>query len=334
MTIDDENSIYVGGLPYDITEDALRRAFDLYGAVVAVKIINDREVGGKCYGFVTFTNPRSAVDAIMDMNGRTIGGRVVRVNEVRTRGARPYFHRENFRRDAVKDGDWDRGRDRERDYIRDRGRYRDRNNDDRERERDYEHDFDRVRDYTMDRSRDREDHDQEHSRDHDHDQEREHNMDVEHDKEIDRTKDHDGGRNKEQLPRNRLGLHFNDRRSRELSSNSSDDFHDQVKEQLDISIQRREELQKELGFIEEKVEMKQKLISDLEKKSQKLEDALAAARKLSFQRQSMLTKLHRCFLQTHEYAEKLKSSEQELQILVDAAMSEVDGGLRDGNGQL
>lgn len=34
------------------------------------QIINERGVGGKCYGFVTFTNPRSAIDAINDMNGR------------------------------------------------------------------------------------------------------------------------------------------------------------------------------------------------------------------------------------------------------------------------
>lgn len=34
------------------------------------QIINDRSTRGKCYGFVTFTNPRSAVDAIKDMDGR------------------------------------------------------------------------------------------------------------------------------------------------------------------------------------------------------------------------------------------------------------------------
>ncbi|KAK9268477.1 hypothetical protein L1049_000228 [Liquidambar formosana] len=71
MTIDDDNSIYVGGLPYDATDESIRRVFDLYGSIVAVKIINDLGIGGKCYGFVTFTNPRSAIDAINDMNGRT-----------------------------------------------------------------------------------------------------------------------------------------------------------------------------------------------------------------------------------------------------------------------
>ncbi|KAJ0933823.1 putative RNA recognition motif domain, nucleotide-binding alpha-beta plait domain superfamily [Helianthus annuus] len=70
MTIDDENSVYVGNLPYESTEDTIRSAFDIYGQIIAVKIINDRGVNGKCYGFVTFTNPRSAVNAISDMDGR------------------------------------------------------------------------------------------------------------------------------------------------------------------------------------------------------------------------------------------------------------------------
>lgn len=35
-----------------------------------LQIINDQRTRGKCYCFVTFTNPRSAIDAINDMNGR------------------------------------------------------------------------------------------------------------------------------------------------------------------------------------------------------------------------------------------------------------------------
>lgn len=38
MTIDDDSSIYVGGLPYDATEESVRKVFDIYGAVVAVKV--------------------------------------------------------------------------------------------------------------------------------------------------------------------------------------------------------------------------------------------------------------------------------------------------------
>jgi RNA recognition motif-containing protein len=40
MTIDDDRSIYIGGLPYNASEDTLRRVFNLYGSIVAVKVIN------------------------------------------------------------------------------------------------------------------------------------------------------------------------------------------------------------------------------------------------------------------------------------------------------
>ena len=53
--------------------------------------VNDRDSGGKCYGFVTFTNPRAAINAINDMDGKAIGGRTVRVNEVKSRKDR-YRH--------------------------------------------------------------------------------------------------------------------------------------------------------------------------------------------------------------------------------------------------
>jgi hypothetical protein len=55
-----------------------------FGEVVSVKIVYDRESGeSRGFGFVTFTNPRSAMHAIRDMDGGQIEGRTVRVNEVR-----------------------------------------------------------------------------------------------------------------------------------------------------------------------------------------------------------------------------------------------------------
>jgi len=40
MTVDDENSVYVGGLPYDSTEDSIQRAFEIYGTIIAVKALS------------------------------------------------------------------------------------------------------------------------------------------------------------------------------------------------------------------------------------------------------------------------------------------------------
>ncbi|XP_068653523.1 uncharacterized protein [Aristolochia californica] len=296
MTIDDDNSIYVGGLPYDTTEESLRKVFALYGAVVAVKIINDREVGGKCYGFITFTNPRSAIDAISDMNGR----------------------------EAPRGFDWGRGRDRKRDHDRDRHRHRERDDDqywdnDREHEREYEHthDHDHVRDRLLDSDQDRNGHDNFCI---------DRQIDCDQDREFDEGKAQERNRDKEDSAKNQHGSRFNDLQRRELSSSSNDDHNDQVREELELSTKKCEELQKQISQMEEKFEERRELVSDLQKKAQKLENALAMTKKLSSQKKAHLMKLQRCFLQMRDYSERLKSCEQELQVLVDTSMLEADSG--------
>ncbi|KAF5482100.1 hypothetical protein F2P56_002693 [Juglans regia] len=351
MTIDDESSIYVGGLPYDATEESIRRVFDLYGSVVAVKIINDHSTRGKCYGFVTFTNPRSAVDAINDMNGRTIDGRVIKVNGVRSRGGRPNFDRESFQRKVERGTDWDRGRDQERGYDRERNRYRDRNSDwsrerdrsrdhVRERERGYDHAriHDGVRDPFLTRDRDEDgdmvDNGQEHSRNHDEDWERDRDLDLE--REWDRTNERDKSvdNDKDQHSNRQNGFDVNGSHGREISPESIDDYDDQEKEEFERLTQRIDELRKEISEMEERVEEKQKLIMDLQIESKKLEDELIASKKHTSYNQMQLTKMYKCFRLVKDYSERLKSSEQELQALVDTAKLETDAddvGLRDGN---
>ncbi|XP_028061233.1 uncharacterized protein LOC114264731 [Camellia sinensis] len=143
-----------------------------------------------------------------------------------------------------------------------------------------------------------------------------------------RSDDHHKSRDKDkdQALKKVNGSNFSDRNSRELSSDSSDDGHDEVEKQLEISNQQLEELQKQISQMEGLAEEKRQFATKLQEKSQKLEDALTAAKKLSSQRQMQLTKLHRCFLHVKDYSERLKSSEQELQSLVDATMIEVDVG--------
>ncbi|KAJ8442350.1 hypothetical protein Cgig2_018606 [Carnegiea gigantea] len=350
MTMDDENSIYVGGLPYECTESQLRRVFELYGSVVAVKItaaynylsahkahirggeliINDRGVGGKCYGFVTFTNPRSAAEAIEEMDGRTIGGRVVRVNEVKSRGAggRSNYGREKFRRNE-RELDWDKGRDRERDSDYGRERPRDHSREhggERERRYDHTYDPDQARDFVhgrdRDKGRDEEEWEQDYDRTRDQEWERDDDFETAEDRRLDRDDDHDrrGEENKDQYIKRKTSY---DRHSRELSSESSDYYH-QVEEQLDSLIKRREELRKEKSDMEQRLEEKKQLIVDLQKKSMKLEDALTSSKKLSSKRQMQLNKLHKCFQQVKEYGEKLKTSEQDLQDLVNSVTMEID----------
>ncbi|PIA65391.1 hypothetical protein AQUCO_00100696v1 [Aquilegia coerulea] len=336
MTVDDENSVYVGGLPYDCNEDIIRKAFDPYGQIVAVKIINDHDIGGKCYGFVTFLNPRSAIDAIYEMNGKKIGGRVVKVNEVKTRGGRPQFNRVDSRRDTDKNLDWDRDRNRERDHDHDRERHHDRNTG---RSRDREREYERPRGY--DRSKNRSVHEN-HDRDQNLDLEREGSeqewgrnrdrgfgrdldLDWDRDREMDTNHDHVRRESDEdQQSKGRISSRFSDRQSRELSSNSCDDYHDQVKEQLEVAVQNRDNLHQEISQIQEKLDEREIYVSDLQMKTQKLEGALAVAKKNSSQKRIQLNKFKRCILQVNDHTKKLKSSELELQSLVDTIMVEAD----------
>ncbi|KAK6945038.1 RNA recognition motif domain [Dillenia turbinata] len=271
-----------------------------------LQIINDRGVGGKCYGFVTFRNPRSAYNAIREMNGKTIGGRVVKVNEVNTRGGRPNFGRESIRHIGNRDIDWERGRDRERDYDRDRDRHQDRSRDkswDRDQERNQEYDrewdHDRARDRSLERDRDQdrdmEEFEQERSRIMDLEQEREVDMDQRYDLEMDRANDR--YRSVEKDVEQKSIRNRSHSPSRQISSNSSEDYHGQGKEILEEAVHRREELQKEISQIEERLEDEQRLILELREKSQaslKLEDAVTAAKKLSSQRKLQLTKVNGC----------------------------------------
>ncbi|KXG29764.1 glycine-rich RNA-binding protein RZ1B isoform X1 [Sorghum bicolor] len=311
MAVDEVNSVYVGGLPYEANEEMLRDAFGYYGTIVSVKVINDHSVKGKCYGFVTFTHPRAAEQAIAGMDGKKLGNRIVRVNEVRTRGPRD-FGRDGFRRDPRRYGRdpyWDR-RDRERSYDRERDPYHDRDSDrsrEHDRERDYEHGgFNREIDYPMDR-----DHEVDERRPREHDRAAEmHNMDSDNDKD----REH-GTRKRFSRPKGRD--------SRDLSS-SSDDLQNDGKHQLDKTIQMREDLENEVNQIKDKISGKEQHIADLQKKAQKLEDELDAARKVSSERQLAVTDLYKHFLQLQDYNDRVKTAEQRLQSLVDAAMVELD----------
>ncbi|TNE31737.1 MAG: RNA-binding protein [Bacteroidetes bacterium] len=81
--------LYVGGLSWDTSEDALKNAFEQYGQVEEAKIITDRESGrSRGFGFVTFTDDQDAMSAIDAMNGSELDGRNLSVNEARERAPR------------------------------------------------------------------------------------------------------------------------------------------------------------------------------------------------------------------------------------------------------
>lgn len=83
-------SIYVGNLPYQLTDDELREAFAPYGEVTSAKIIIDRDTGrSKGFGFVEMPDKGEADAAIEAMNGQSLQGRDLRVNEARPKEPRP-----------------------------------------------------------------------------------------------------------------------------------------------------------------------------------------------------------------------------------------------------
>ncbi|GHS86701.1 RNA-binding protein [Campylobacterota bacterium] len=81
--------LYVGNLPYTITEDKLRETFSPYGTVNAVRMMMDRETGRfRGFGFVEMDDD-DALKAIEALDGKDLGGRNLRVNEARDRESRP-----------------------------------------------------------------------------------------------------------------------------------------------------------------------------------------------------------------------------------------------------
>jgi len=82
--------LYVGGLPYSTTEDALREHFAQAGEVVSAVIIMDKMSGrSKGFGFVEMASDEDAQKAISMFNDQDFGGRKLTVNEARPMEARP-----------------------------------------------------------------------------------------------------------------------------------------------------------------------------------------------------------------------------------------------------
>ncbi len=82
-------NIYVGNLPWNSSEEDVRAAFEEFGEVISVKLINDRETGRpRGFGFVEMED-EGAVQAIENLDGSVFGGRNLKVNEARPREPRP-----------------------------------------------------------------------------------------------------------------------------------------------------------------------------------------------------------------------------------------------------
>ncbi|MEJ5308686.1 MAG: RNA-binding protein [Anaerolineae bacterium] len=76
--------IYVGNMSYDTTENTLRELFATHGEVVSVSVITDRETGRpRGFAFVEMASDAAANAAISALDGRSVDGRTLKVNEAR-----------------------------------------------------------------------------------------------------------------------------------------------------------------------------------------------------------------------------------------------------------
>lgn len=76
--------LYIGGLSYSTSEDALRDAFAQAGNVASASIIMDKMSGrSRGFGFIEMSTDEEAQSAISMWNGKELDGRTLTVNEAR-----------------------------------------------------------------------------------------------------------------------------------------------------------------------------------------------------------------------------------------------------------
>jgi RNA recognition motif-containing protein len=84
------NKLYVGNLPYSVRDEDLQQAFGEFGQVSSAKVMMERDTGrSKGFGFVEMGSDAEAQQAINGMNGQSLGGRSLVVNEARPMEPRP-----------------------------------------------------------------------------------------------------------------------------------------------------------------------------------------------------------------------------------------------------
>ncbi len=82
--------LYVGNLPFDTTEEAIREMFAQSGTVVSATLIKDRATGSsKGFAFVEMGSQAEAQKAITALNGHMVGDRAITVSIARPREERP-----------------------------------------------------------------------------------------------------------------------------------------------------------------------------------------------------------------------------------------------------
>ncbi|KAF2078653.1 hypothetical protein CYY_000024 [Polysphondylium violaceum] len=75
------NDLFIYYIPFNYGDEELKSLFQPYGNVVSAKVFIDKETQqSKCFGFVSFDNPQSAMQAIQQMNGQPCDGKRLKVD--------------------------------------------------------------------------------------------------------------------------------------------------------------------------------------------------------------------------------------------------------------
>src|SRR5437868_5374938 len=81
--------LYVGNLPYSVTDSTLEQLFSAHGSVQSAQVIQDRDTGrSKGFGFVEMGSDQEAQAAIQALNGQMVEGRSLTVNEAKPKESR------------------------------------------------------------------------------------------------------------------------------------------------------------------------------------------------------------------------------------------------------
>ena len=78
------SKLYVGGLPYSVTDSRLQEIFSAHGSVESARVISDKFTGqSRGFGFVEMSSGGEAQTAIQSLNGTQLDGRTLVVNEAK-----------------------------------------------------------------------------------------------------------------------------------------------------------------------------------------------------------------------------------------------------------
>lgn len=78
--------LFVGSLPWSVSDEKLKETFEAHGSVLSAKVIMDRDTNrSRGFGFVEMENPTDATKAIKALNESEIDGRNIVVNEAKSR---------------------------------------------------------------------------------------------------------------------------------------------------------------------------------------------------------------------------------------------------------